>query len=92
MKKLLSLILAFAMIFSLAAPAMAAETTDDKKQEVTASYTPSPATITGVSIEVDGKTYTNGTVTITPETESVIYTVSGTCFAGLSENNGLTYA
>ena len=44
MKKLISLILAFAMVFSLAMPAMAAEDRD-----VTASYTP-VITISGVTI------------------------------------------
>ena len=37
-----------------------------------------PAQITGVSITVDGVTYTEGDVTITPETESIVYTVTGT--------------
>ena len=46
-----------------------------------------PAEITGVSITVDGETYTKGNVTITPETESIIVTVTGTNFANLSAAN-----
>ena len=48
------------------------------------------AEITGVSITVDGTTYTSGNVTITP-TSTVVYTVSGTNFANLSEDNRLSY-
>ena len=47
--------------------------------------------ITGVSITVDGVTYTEGNLTITPDTQSVIYTVTGTNFANLSGNNFLWY-
>ena len=46
-----------------------------------------PAEITGVSITVDDVTYTEGDVTITPETEAIIVTVTGTHFANLSEAN-----
>ena len=46
-----------------------------------------PAEITGVSITVDGVTYTEGDVTITPDTQSIIVTVTGTHFANLSADN-----
>ena len=46
-----------------------------------------PAQITGVSITVDGETYTKGNVTITPDTQSIIVTVTGTHFANLSDAN-----
>lgn len=49
------------------------------------------AVITGVSITVDGKTYTEGNVTITP-TSTVIITVTGTNFANVSDDNVLMYA
>ncbi|MBQ9843591.1 MAG: hypothetical protein IJO31_05500, partial [Oscillospiraceae bacterium] len=45
-----------------------------------------PAEITGVSITVDGETYTEGDVTITP-TSTIIVTVTGTNFANLSAAN-----
>lgn len=51
-----------------------------------------PAQITGVSITVDGETYTEGEVVITPSSE-VSFTVSGTDFANLDdEMNRLEYA
>ena len=51
-----------------------------------------PAEITGVSVTVDGVTYTEGEVTITPDTQSIIFTVNGTNFVNLSDSNLLAYA
>ncbi|MBQ8237468.1 MAG: hypothetical protein IJZ39_04915 [Oscillospiraceae bacterium] len=51
-----------------------------------------PAQITGVSITVDGVTYTEGNVTITPDTQSIIVTATGTNFANASNDNYVQYA
>ena len=95
MKKLISLILALAMVFSLAMPAMAAEVTGNKENptsgDVTASYTPTPAEITGVSITVDGIEYTSGNVTIKPDS-TVSITVTGTNLQNGTEDNRVSYA
>ena len=70
MKKFLSFLLTFAMLFSLAMPAMAAEITGESNTDnpavgdVSASYTPT-ATITGVSLIVDGVEHSSGLVTLT---------------------------
>ena len=46
-----------------------------------------PAEITGVSITVDGVEHTEGEVTITPDTQSIILTATGTHFANVSDDN-----
>ena len=51
----------------------------------------SGATITGVSITVDGVTYTQGNVLITPES-TVTYTITGNNFADLDKDNYLYLA
>ena len=48
--------------------------------------------ITGVTVIVDGVPYTDGRVVITPETESVVFTVSGTNFSKHSEKHLIVYA
>ena len=45
-----------------------------------------------MSVTVDGVTYTEGEVTITPDTQSIIFTVNGTNFVNLSDSNLLAYA
>ena len=52
--------------------------------EVTPPADTTPAKITGVTVTVDGVPYTEGEVTITADTESIVYTVTGTNFANLS--------
>ena len=69
---------------------MEAAAPDCTAEEEAALYE-NAATITGVSITVDGTTYTSGNVTITPDS-SISYTVTGTNFAGLSADNMLCYA
>ena len=78
MKKFISLLLTLAMVLSLAVPALAAEpaVTGEKSGEVSGTYNPTVA-ITGVSLIVDGTTYTEGDVTITPDS-TVTLTVTGT--------------
>lgn len=75
MKKYISLIMALAMVFSLAIPAAAADVTGDTSKNVTASYTPTPVTYT-----VTVNTAENGTVTANPaeaaEGATVTLTVS----------------
>lgn len=58
--------------------------------DVTASYTPT-AGITGVSITVDGTTYTEGNVTIKPDS-TVTLTVTGTNLQNGTEDNCVLYA
>ena len=48
-----------------------------------------PAEITEVKVTVDGKDYTAGKVPITPETKSIVYTVTGTNFDGLGVVPGM---
>ena len=96
MKKLISLLLAFAMVFSLAMPAMAVEVTGNTENptsgDVTASYTPTPAEITGLKVTVDGVTYTSGqTVTLTPDSGDVTITVIGTNLQNRTEKNKVKY-
>ena len=51
------------------------------------------ARITHLTITVDGVTYSKGdTAIITPETQSISYTVYGENFANLTENHMVTYA
>lgn len=75
MKKYISLIMALAMVFSLAIPAAAADVTGDTSKNVTASYTPTPVTYT-----VTVNAAENGTVTANPaeaaEGTTVTLTVS----------------
>lgn len=75
MKKYISLIMALAMVFSLAIPAAAADVTGDTSKNVTASYTPTPVTYT-----VTVNAAENGTVTANPakaaEGATVTLTVS----------------
>ena len=75
MKKYISLIMALAMVFSLAIPAAAADVTGDTSKNVTASYTPTPVTYT-----VTVNAAENGTVTADPaeaaEGATVTLTVS----------------
>ena len=75
MKKMISLIMALAMVFSLAIPAAAADVTSDTSKNVTASYTPTPVTYT-----VTVNAAENGTVTANPaeaaEGATVTLTVS----------------
>ena len=54
-------------------------------------YGQEPAEITGVSVTVDGETFTEGDVTITPDTKSVIYTVTGINLQNGDENNLLQH-
>ena len=72
-KRILSILIALCMVIGLF-PATAV-----------AAFTVTPAEITSVTVTVDGVEYTSGdTVTITPDTTSLIYTVSGTNFDNLS--------
>lgn len=75
MKKYISLIMALAMVFSLAIPAAAVDVTGDTSKNVTASYTPTPVTYT-----VTVNAAENGTVTADPaeaaEGATVTLTVS----------------
>ncbi|MBQ8566698.1 MAG: hypothetical protein IJ445_03840 [Clostridia bacterium] len=99
MKKFLSFLLTFAMLLTLAVPAMAVEPTvsGNTSGDVSASYIPSntedttPAEITNVSITVDSVTYTTGNVTITP-TSTVILTVTGTNLHNGSDDHTVDYA
>ena len=80
MKKMISLLLAFAMVFSLAVPAMAAEptVTGNKENDVTASFAPE-IYLSGISITGDTVTYdpeTNTYITVFPVgAESITYKV-----------------
>lgn len=65
MKKFLAMLLSLSIILSLSIPAFAADNNENT------------ATITGVSITVDGTTYTDGTVTLTPDSGDVTITVTG---------------
>ena len=62
MKKLISLLLTLAMMFSLAMPAMAVETTGDTQKDVYATFTPeiaiSDIVFTGDTVEYDAVTNT----------------------------------
>lgn len=49
------------------------------------------AVITGLSITVDGTEYTSGTAVITPNTQSIIITVTGTKLNNATARNGVTY-
>ena len=81
-KRILSILLALCMVFSMMPmTAFAAEVEG-----------PASAEITGVSLAVDGVTYTSGNVTISPNTRSIIYTVTGTNFENLMAENVLQYA
>lgn len=71
---------------STGGPTVNGNTTGD----VTASYTPT-ATITGVSITVDGTEYTSGHVTITPDS-TVTLTVYGTNLQNGTADNLVSYA
>ena len=64
MKKLTSLLLAFAMLFSLTMPAMAADISGNTSGNVSGTYNPT-VTITGVSLIVDGVEHKEGLVTLT---------------------------
>ena len=86
MKKMISLLLAFAMVFSLAVPAMAAEptVTGNKENDVTASFAP--------EIYLSGISITGDTVTYDPETNTYITVFpvgaeSITCYTVLSGKN-----
>lgn len=50
-----------------------------------------PAQITGVTVTVDGVSYAQGDLVITPDTQFLVFTVNGTNFTNLSENNLLRY-
>lgn len=103
MKKILSVVLALVMLFSLSIPAFADTVTstetgsNSKSKNVTASYTPSSSTeekavITSVSIEVkdkDGKTVSpTGTLYTIKKDYTVTYTVIGT---NLDKGSGQVY-
>ena len=86
MKKLISLLLALAMVLSLAVPALAAEpaVTGEKSGEVTAAFAP--------EIYLSGISITGDTVTYDPETNTYITVFpvgaeSITCYTVLSGKN-----
>ena len=96
MKKLISLLLSLAMVFSLAMPAMAAEPTitGGTEGEVKASYAPSPATITGVSLSGNGVTYDESTktYTVSHDATDIVLTVHGFNLQDATDNNYVEYA
>ncbi|MBQ7857092.1 MAG: hypothetical protein IJ351_00450 [Oscillospiraceae bacterium] len=98
MKKMISLVLALAMLFSLAVPAMAAEptVTGNKEGDVTANYTP-VIKITdivlseyegngSVTVDEENKTYT---INIPADANSQLFSiaVSGTNLDKITDNN-----
>ena len=69
---------------------MAADVTGNTSGNVSGTYNPT-VTITGVSLIVDGTTYTKGDVTITPDS-TVTLTVTGTNLQYGTNDNFLDFA